>query len=502
MSNIAAGHSKGEPRLVIAEPASLSVIAEVPVADASDVQNAVETARKVQPAWALKSTAERAKVLIGWRKAIVAASDDISRLISRENGKPLHEAWLHELAPLYGAMTWLAEESPKLLADRSITLRWLKQYRSQMHTRPRGLCAIVSPYNFPLLIPFADAAAALVAGCAVIIKPSEHTPLTAFAVAKLAYAAGLDPALLQILPGGPDVARVLLQSGVDEVLFTGNLEHGREVARQCAERLLPCTLELGGKACLIALQDADLDLTASSVVFGALANSGQSCIAVERVIVHRSIQKRLVDAIADRVRSLRQGDPLRSDVDLGALTSLSHVAHIQRQVDAAVNQGALLVCGGRQTNESGHFYLPTLLDGCTPDMSIASEETFGPVIPIVPVDSIDTALRIANTGASGLAAYIFDRDEGLLQAIARQVNASHILINDVLWSYICPEIPFGGHRQCGGGVVHGVEGLRAHTQEIHVGSSRLKIPEFLGFGFPYSRTPRQLLKSALRLVTH
>lgn len=325
MSNIAAGHSKGESRLVIAEPATLSVIAEVPVANATDVQNAVEAARKVQPAWALKSTAERSKVLIGWRKALVSARDDISRLISRENGKPLHEAWLHELAPLYGAMTWLAEESPKLLADRSITLRWLKQYKSQLHTRPRGLCAIIAPYNFPLLIPFSDATAALVAGCAVIIKPSEHTPLTALAVAKLAHASGLDPALLQVLPGGPDVARFLLQSDLDEVLFTGNLEHGRKVARCCADRLLPCTLELGGKASLIALQDANLDLTAASVVFGALANSGQSCIAVERVIVHRSFHNRLVDAISDRVRALRQGDPLRSDVDLGALTSPLHL---------------------------------------------------------------------------------------------------------------------------------------------------------------------------------
>ena len=493
--------SRSSGCLVVTEPATLSQIAEVPVAGPDDVQRATEIAAKAQPTWASTSADTRAKGLLSWRAELVRESDQLTKTLSRENGKPLHEAWLHELAPLCDAITWLANEAPRLLADRTIALRWMKQYRSLLYSKPRGQCAIISPYNFPMLIPFADAAAALVAGCSVIIKPSEHTPLTAIAVARLAHTSGLDPALLQILPGGPDIARTLIGTAVDEVIFTGNLEHGREVARCCADKLLPCTLELGGKASLLVLDDINVDDAASAIVFGALANSGQSCIAVERVLVHASVHRALVDAVVDRVRILRQGNPLLTEVDLGALTSPNQLEHVQYQVNAAISQGAKLVSGGHQLTEPGHFFSPTVLDACTPQMSIAIDETFGPVIPIIPIESVTMGLAIANTGAPGLAAYLFGHDEDRLRAIAKQLRAGHVLLNDVLWSYICPEIPFGGENLSGWGVVHGVEGLRSHTRAIHLGSSRFKIPESFGLGFPYSKGPRQLLKRVLRLIT-
>jgi acyl-CoA reductase-like NAD-dependent aldehyde dehydrogenase len=489
-------------RLLISEPASQAAIDEVPVAQKADVQCAVAAAAAIQPSWASKSATERARLLVRWRKILIDEGDSIAQIISRENGKPLHEAWSHELVPLCASITWLADESPKLLSERTVRLRWMKQYRSQIYSKPRGLCAIISPYNFPLLIPFADAAAALAAGCAVIIKPSEHTPLTALAVAKLAHHAGIDPGLLRVLPGGPEVAQTLLEAGIDEVVFTGSREHGREVARRCADQLVPCTLELGGKASLIVLEDVNLDSAASAIVFGALANSGQSCIAVERVIVPRRVQSRLVSAIVDRVSTLRQGDPLRAEVDLGALTSWRQMEHVQSQVDASVSQGARLVWGGHRGNSTGHFYLPTVLDECTPDMCIVRDETFGPAIPIVPVDTVEMALGIANAGAAGLAAYLFGRDEDRLRIIARQMHAGHVLLNDVLWSYVCPEIPFGGQHQSGWGVVHGAAGLRTHTRDVHVGTSRFALPQSFSFGFPYSRRTRQILKKALRLVIH
>jgi succinate-semialdehyde dehydrogenase/glutarate-semialdehyde dehydrogenase len=476
-------------------------MAEIPITDRNGVRGAVERAAKVQPDWAALSPAARAKSLISWRKAIVKDSDQLTRTLSRENGKPLHEAWLHELAPLCDSISWLAQEAPKLLADQPITLRWMKQYKSVVSCKPRGHCAIISPYNFPMLIPFADAAAALVAGCSVIVKPSEHTPLTALAIAQLAYASGLEPGLLQVLPGGPLVARTLIESGVDEVIFTGNLAHGREVARLCADRLLPCTLELGGNAPALVLEDVDVDSAASAIVFGALANSGQNCIAVERVLVHTKVHRALVDAIVDRVRHLRQGDPLLAEVDLGALTSQFTLGHVKTQIDAAISGGAKLTCGGVVSRAPGNFMSPTVLDECTPDMSITAEETFGPVISIVPVESQNQGLALANRGQSGLAAYLFGRNEQELQAVAQRLNAGHILMNDVLWSYVCPEVPFGGQGHSGWGVVHGAEGLRAHTRPIHKGSPRFKVPESFGLGFPYSKAPRALLGRALRLFT-
>ena len=289
--------SAGSDCLIVTEPASQLQIAEVRVAGSSDVQHAVEMAAVVHPTWANKDVTERAKVLLRWRAALVKESNQLTTMLSRENGKPLHEAWLHELAPLCDAITWLASEGPTLLADRTIVLRWMKQYKSSLSSRPRGQCVIISPYNFPMLIPFADAAAALIAGCSVIIKPSEHTPLTAIAVAQLAHLSGLDPALLQVLPGGSDVAHKLIDAAVNEVIFTGNVTHGREVARRCADKLLPCTLELGGKAPLLVLEDINVEDAASAIVFGALANSGQSCIAVERVLVHKTVHRALVNAV-------------------------------------------------------------------------------------------------------------------------------------------------------------------------------------------------------------
>jgi acyl-CoA reductase-like NAD-dependent aldehyde dehydrogenase len=431
----------------------------------------------------------------------MAHGDEIAATLSRENGKPIHEAWLHELLPLYSAMSWLIDESSEILADRAISLRWLKQYRSTLSSRPRGQCLIISPYNFPLLIPFSDAAAALASGCSVVIKPSEHTPLTALLLAKLASEVGIDPALLQVFPGGPDTARALLEAEIDEVVFTGSLGHGREVARSCAERLIPCTLELGGKASLLAFEDADIELAASAAVFGALANSGQSCIAVERVIVHRRIKAAFLESILNRVRTLRQGNPANLEVDLGALTSSRHIDHLQAQVNSAVADGATLMCGGLRLSGPGNFYAPTILDGCTSRMPVVSEETFGPIIPIVTVDSVGEALALANTGASGLAAYLFGRDESRLHALVPQIRAGHILLNDVLWSYVCPEIPFGGRDQSGFGLVHGPEGLKSHTRPVHVGTKRLRLPEMLGMGFPYSEKTRGFLKHTLRLIT-
>lgn len=501
MTNAIETASNDVTRLVVREPASYSTIAEVPVATPADVLRATERAAKVQPQWAAQTLDERTRIMLRWRTALADDSEQLTRTLVRESGKPSHEAWLHELAPLCDSITWLASEATQLLANRTIALRWMKQFRSLIVSKPLGQCAIISPYNFPLLIPFADAAAALVAGCSVVIKPSEHTPLTALAASKLAHASGLDPALLQILPGGPDVARTLIDASVDEVIFTGKLEHGREVARRCAERLRPCTLELGGKASLIVLEDADIDDTATAIVFGALANSGQSCIAVERVLAHTKIRRRLVDAVADRVRALRQGDPLRAEVDLGALTSQQQLEHVESQIKAAISQGARLLCGGYRSIEPGNFYSPTVLDDCTKQMPVAVEESFGPVIPIVPIESVTEGLAIANSGSGGLAAYLFGRDEDVLRDIASQVRAGHVLLNDVLWSYTCPEIPFGGQGCNGLGVVHGAEGLRAHTRAIHWGSTRFKIPQSFGLGFPYSKRPRMLLKQALRLFT-
>ena len=494
-------NSSTQARLTLVEPASGNAIAELPLTSPAEVQAAVTRASKAQPHWASMPCSERAKIIHKWRNSLISNGEALARALSRENGKPIHEAWFHELVPLCGALTWVAEEAPQLLAERSVSLRWMKQYKCNITARARGQCAIIAPYNFPVLIPFADAAAALAAGCSVIVKPSELTPLIALTVAKLAHEAGLDSALLQVLPGGPETACALLDADVDEVTFTGSLDHGREVARHCAERLIPCTLELGGKASLVVFEDADVESAATATVFGALANSGQSCIAVERVIVHRRLRRALVESVVQRVKALRQGNPLHAEVDLGALTAPASMNRLKLQVDDAIAQGARLLCGGHPLATPGQYFAPTVLDECTPTMRVVCEESFGPIIPIVSVESTGEAIDVANSGASELAAYLFGRDETRLRALAPNLRAGHVLLNDVLWSYVCPEIPFGGQHQSGFGVVHGREGLLSHTRPVHLGTTRLKLPDMLGIAFPYSEKARSFLQRTLRLVT-
>jgi acyl-CoA reductase-like NAD-dependent aldehyde dehydrogenase len=489
-----------EPFLLVKDPSTKDVIERVSTATPEQVQAAVDRSRRAQRAWARQPVAARCQRLLSWRHSILNAGDLLASQLSRENGKPLHEAWLHELVPLCDTLSWLADNAPRMLEDTDVRLRWMKHQHSRLWSKPRGLCAVISPYNFPLLIPFADAAAALIAGCSVIVKPSELTPSIARHVARLAHESGLDEDLLQILIGGPDVARQLIASDVDEVVFTGGSDHGRDVALRCADRLVPCTLELGGRAPLMVLDDADVDDAATAIVFGSLANSGQSCIAVERVFAPSRMCPRLLDGIVDRVKSLRQGNPLLAEVDLGAMTSSQHIDEVARQVTEAVAGDADLLCGGRLGEQGGNFYLPTVLGNCRPDLAVIAEETFGPVIPIVPIDSLQSALEVANQGRASLAAYLFGRDEDALNRAARSVKANHVMINDVLWSYLCPELPFGGQGQNGWGVVHGPEGLLSHTYRAHVGSRRLRLPAKLALGFPYSKTPRTMVKHALRLL--
>lgn len=487
--------------LTVSDPSTGEAIASVECATAEQISAAVQRARTAQASWARESTKNRRNGLLAWRQALLKMGDRLAEQLTQENGKPLHESWLHEVAPLCDTLSWLADEGARWLDDTEVSLRWMKHQRGVLWSKPRGVSAVITPYNFPLLIPFADVAAALMAGCAVIVKPSERTPLIARSVIELAEQSGLAPGLVQVLFGNAEVAQRLITSGVDEVTFTGSTDHGRSVALQCAERLIPCTLELGGGAPAVVFEDANIEHAASAITFGALANSGQSCIAVERVYTPRSTHAKLVDAIVSAVRKLRQGNPLRDEVDLGAMTSAGQLAAVSQQIHAAIAQGATLACGGRRAADNGNFLQPTVLADCTPDMSVVKDEVFGPVIPVVPVDDPSQLLPLANRGSRSLAAYLFGRDSRALNAAARAATANHVLLNDVLWSYLCPELPFGGQGQAGWGVVHGPQGLLSHTHRAVVGQARMRLPGNLGFGFPYARAPRALLKHAMRLFS-
>jgi acyl-CoA reductase-like NAD-dependent aldehyde dehydrogenase len=365
---------------------------------------------------------------------------------------------------------------------------------------PRGVIAVISPWNFPLIIPFSDAFAALVTGAAVVVKPSEVTPLIALRVKDVWDKSGLPEDLLQIVIGYGETGTALIDAGIQKLVFTGGVATGRKVAAACGERLIPCVLELGGKAPLIACADADLERTARAIVFGGFANSGQVCISVERVYAHRDIYPKLVDRLTTLVKELRQGDGSQETVDVGAIIFPNQIEIAERHVADALAKGASLKAGGKRRIGPGQFFEPTLLADCTPQMTVMNDEIFGPIVPVMAVDGEERAIELANDSALGLNAYVFTTDRERAARIAERIEAGSVVVNDVFSNYACPEAPFGGVKNSGFGRIHGEDALRELADVKHVSFDRIRPPAKDPLWYPYSEKSYRWGLRALRAM--
>jgi succinate-semialdehyde dehydrogenase/glutarate-semialdehyde dehydrogenase len=480
------GHTNGSGRTIeVRAPATGEIIGRVPVTSPDDVKKTVERARRAQEAWALLPVEERAERLLKFRDVVVDRAEELVDVLSRETGKPRAEALLHEVVTLADLTTWTAKHAARILAPREISLHLMKHRKSFVHYVPRGVVGIISPWNFPLIIPMTDALAALVTGSAVVLKPSEVTPLIALKAKELWDATGLAEDLFQVVPGYGETGQALIDAGVQKIVFTGAVSTGRRVAAACGERLIPCVMELGGKAPLIACADADLERTARAIVFGGFANSGQVCVSVERVYAHESIHDRLLSRTVELVKELRQGDPQKGDVDVGAIIFAKQMDIADKHIDDAVSKGAELLTGGKRKDGPGQFFAPTILSKCDHRMTVMTQEIFGPIVPFMKVTDDEEALRLANDSHLGLNAYVFttDRDKG--RRLAERVEAGSVLLNDVLSNY-GSETPFGGIKQSGFGRVHGEDALRDMAEIRHVSVDRIPSPSRDPFWYPYT----------------
>ncbi|MEQ8720861.1 MAG: aldehyde dehydrogenase family protein [Sandaracinaceae bacterium] len=480
-------------------PATGELLGEVPVMDAERVRDAVARARRAQEAWALLPIEERCERIRRFRDEIVRRADEVVELIARECGKPKAEALTHEVFITADLATWYAREAPRILAPRELDLHLLKHRRAEVLYAPRGVVGIISPWNFPFVIPMGDVLAALVAGNGVVLKPSEVTPLIALKAKELYDAAGLPDDLFSVVTGDGKTGAALIDAGVDKVVFTGGVETGRKVAAACGERLIEATMELGGKAPVIVCDDADLERAARAVVFGGFANSGQVCIGVERVYAQGGIYDRLVERVVALTRELRQGDPL-GDVDLGAIIFPPQIDNATRLIEDAVSRGAQLRCGGGRPDREGQFFEPTVLTGCGHDMAVMREEIFRPIVPIMRVTDDEEAIALANDSHLGLAAYVFSADRERARAIAERVRAGMVLVNDVVIGYAVSEAPFGGVKASGYGKIHGAESLRGMCEAKHLGTERIPMPARDPFWFPYQPAMVSGMRRALRAV--
>ena len=466
-------------------PASGRLLGEVPVHSADEVRAIVARARKAQRAWAILPVEERCERLMRFRDAMVDRAEELVEVLVAECGKPKVEA-LQEITLVVDLTTYYCREAPRILATHELPLHLMRHRRAMVRYAPRGVVGVIAPWNFPFVVPMGDVIAALVTGSAAALKPSEVTPLIAQKAKEIFDSTGMPEDLFAVVFGFGATGQALIESGIQKLVFTGGTETGRKVAAACGRELVPCVMELGGKAPLIACADADLERTARAIVYGGFFNSGQVCIGVERVYAHRDVHDALLSRVRDLTAKLRQGDPETTEVDIGAITFPKQIDVAKKHIEDALAKGAELVCGGKQKPGPGQFFEPTVLGRCSHEMTVMTQEIFGPIVPFMRVESDDDAVRLANDSHLGLNAYVFTKDRAKGRRLAERIEAGSVVVNDVLTNYACAEAPFGGTKLSGFGRVHGDDALRDMAEAQHVNVDRFPMPAKDPLWFPYS----------------
>jgi succinate-semialdehyde dehydrogenase/glutarate-semialdehyde dehydrogenase len=473
--------------LISCNPATGEELGRAPLTMPEDVARAVGRARDAQGAWSQRSFRERGLLVMKAREIILSELEEIALLMSRETGKPVAEAIMMEIAPTLDLMQYFARKSARLLRPRRISVgQYGLMGRSSYEIyKPLGVIGIISPWNFPWSTPLDSVAMALLAGNAVVLKPSELTPLTGLKIQDIFERAGLSDGLLQVVTGDGSTGAALVGAGVDKIIFTGSVATGKRVAEAAAKYLTPVVLELGGKDPMIVLDDANIPNAARGAVWGAFANAGQSCASVERCYVHESIAEPFIAGVVAETRRLRQGAGTDPNVDLGSMTSERQLLTVQRHVDEAIDKGATALTGGDRLPEtSGPFFQPTVLINVNPEMDIMREETFGPVLPIMTFKTDDEAVRLANDSIYGLTASVWSSNIGRGKRLAERIDAGTVTVNEVLYTHAIASTPWGGVKQSGFGRTHGRAGLLGlvSAQHIHVNRAFF-VPDLWWFNY-------------------
>lgn len=457
------------------DPSNGEEIGRAALMSASDVAEAVRFARAAQPAWAALSYRERAQFILRARELVLAQMDEIAQLVSRETGKPPVEAISMEVVPTLDLMHYFARNTERLLKREKIGLGQygLMGRSSYIFYKPLGVVGIISPWNFPWATPLDEVVMSLMAGNAVVLKPSELTPLTALKIGAIFKQAQLPAGLLEIVTGDGTTGAALVEAGVDKIMFTGSVATGKKVAEAAARQLIPIVLELGGKDPMIVLEDAKLENAARAAIWGAYANSGQACASIERCYVHESIAPQFIDLVVKETRALRQGKPTAEGVDVGAMSNEKQLEIVESHVSEAVQKGAHVLTGGHRVDDhGGWFHQPTVVTNVDHSMELMTEETFGPVLPIMTFKTDDEAVRLANDSIYGLTASVFTSDISRGRALAERIDAGTVMINEVVYTHAVAQTPWGGVKKSGYGRTHGRLGLLelVTPQHIHVNS--------------------------------
>ena len=455
----------GKSTFAVHDPATGALLAEVANLGESDTEAAIAAANNAWGPWRSKPAKERAAILLRWQQLLIKHADDLARIMTAEQGKPLAES-KGEVS--YGAsfIDWFAEEGKRVYGETIPTTDAGKRYL--VLKQPIGVCAAITPWNFPIAMITRKVAPALAAGCPVVIKPAEATPLSALAVAELAQRAGMPAGVLNVLTADSHqsiaIGKVLCASDVVRHLsFTGSTEVGRILMQQCAPTIKKLSLELGGNAPFIVFDDADLDSAAEGALISKYRNAGQTCVCANRIYVQAGVYDAFLEKLAAKVAGLKLGNGFEAGVTVGPLIEPAAVEKVETHVADALALGARLVAGGKRAEGLGpQFYEPTILADASQQMLCAREETFGPVAPVFRFQTEADAIALANSTEFGLASYFYSRDIGRIFRVGEALEYGMVGINTGLIS--TAEVPFGGVKQSGLGREGGRQGIEDYVE--------------------------------------
>ena len=479
----------------IHSPANGAIAGEVQWTNPADVPTIVAGLRAAQREWEQRGASGRAKVLARFAVWLGEHRGEIEELLIKETGKSAVDA-AQEVPMLIMIISYYIKTAEKALAPekRPAALPFMSIKKITVHYRPRPVVGIIAPWNYPVANALMDGLGALAAGCAVLLKPSERTPLTA-EVLRRGWQESGGPQVFELAQGARAVSEAVVDN-VDYVQFTGSSATGSKVMERAARRLTPVSLELGGKDPMIVLEDADVDLAAHAAVWGAMFNAGQTCVSVERVYALEQVYDQFVQAVVRDVKDLQVG--AGDGHDFGALIDEQQLSVTERHVREAVAAGAKALTGGQRTNTSGSFYPPTVLVDVDHSMACMTEETFGPTLPIMKVGSVEEAIRLANDSEYGLSGSVFSRDFDRAKEIALQLDCGAVNINDVITNLMCTTAPMGGWKTSGiGARFGGADGLRKFCRVETVVGPRTNV----GAGQNYYHNSRKALKRVNRMMT-
>lgn len=485
--------------MISINPATLETVGEVEETPVGSIDGIVQRAREAFPAWRDRGIDARAKVIREAQQLLLGRSREIAGLITMEMGRPVSESYVLELSGSIDLMGYYAKRAHRFLDDRRVPLHHVlfMRRRSAEYFEPLGVMGIISPWNWPLLIPLGGIVPALLAGNAVVFKHSELTPLLAVEMRNIFLQAGVPEDVFQIVQGGVDQGKALVGSPVEKVFFTGSTVVGKKIFQQASTSLKKCVLEMGGSDPAVVCDDADPEFTSSGLLWGGFSNCGQNCNSIERIFIQEGLFDSLIDLLMQKMDKMTLGDPRLPGTDMGPLATEGQLKKIEGIVEMARELGAEIIMGGNRTGHlEGHFFEPTLIRWPKSIPQPKDIEIFGPVLYVTPVDDDDEAVRLANRSDFGLAASVWTENSRRGHAIARRLESGTVMINDVIVSFGMTEASWTGIKKSGIGWVHGEKGLDEMVNIKYVNRDPMARSQKFWW-FPYSTRMMEVMGAGM-----